>query len=571
MFDQLLPFDWEEFHFLRPLLLWLLVPVAVAFVVGVLSVRQDVKWKKVIAPHLRDYVIKKGSERVKLMMHLAGFIALTVGVLALSGPTWKTRTLPGQDLETPFIILLDMSQSMLATDLQPTRLDRAKFKLSDLMNFNPRARIALIGYAGTPHVIVPLTKDYDIIDSHLEGLKPDIMPFPGTDLAAALALADTVMSITDAPGKVLIVTDEIESSEFELLQSYTASSDNRIMVLPMNTDGGAAVPDRNGRDQKDATGNVVYSSLNRSSLTQIESLENVSVHQLTLDDSDVEAISKEVEMNLIFTDKPTEEKEDWLDAGLVLVIPMIALMLFWFRRGWVLYGIMILGISSCTQSSQFADLWFTKDYQGQRAMDAGNYEAAAELYEDPMHKGVAYFKAGDYTEAIKAFNQDTTSYGALNLGLAYLRNGDTLAAMLALNQAVVLDPENQQAQRIQQQIGQLQGDTDEVDPSDAQEAPPQGTADNFENKDMEDLGGGGQEATEEDMKKERKEETVATDIRKGKELDEVPEDIGASIQQDNSKVLMRKVDDDPSLFLKRKFEYQVKQKNIKPSADAKKW
>ena len=571
MFEQLLPFDWGAFHFLRPKSLWLLVLVVIAFVVGVLSVRQDVKWKKVIAPHLRNYVIKKGSERVKGIMHLAGFIALSVGVLALSGPTWKTRTLPGQDLETPMVILLDMSQSMMATDLQPTRLDRAKFKLSDLMSFNPRARIALIGYAGTPHVIVPLTKDYDIIDSHLEGLKPDIMPFPGTDLEAALSLADTVMSVTDAPGKILIVTDEIESNEFELLQSYTASSDNRIMVLPMNTDSGAAVPGRNGRDQKDAAGNVVYSSLNRSSLSQIGSLEDVSVHQLTLDDSDVEAISKEVENNLIFTDKPTEEKEDWLDAGLVLVIPLIVLMLLWFRRGWVLYGIMILGISSCTQPSRFADLWFTKDYQGQRAMDAGDYEAAAELYEDPMHKGVAYFIAGDYSEAIKAFNQDTTANAALNLGLAYLRNGDTLAAMLALNQAVALDPENQQAQSIQQQIGQLQGDTDEIDPSDAQEAPPQGTADNFENKDMEDLGGGGQEATEEDMAKERKEETVATDIRKGKELEQVPEDIGANIQQDNSKVLMRKVDDDPSLFLKRKFEFQVKQKNIKPSANAKKW
>ena len=75
---------------------------------------------------------------------------------------------------------------------------------------------------------------------------------------------------------------------------------------------------------------------------------------------------------------------------------------------------------------------------------------------------------------------------------------------------------------------------------------------------MEDLGGGGQEATEEDMQKERLEETVTTDIRKGKELDEVPDDIGASEPKANSKVLMQKVDDDPTLFLKRKFAYQLK-------------
>jgi Ca-activated chloride channel family protein len=111
-----------------------------------------------------------------------------------------------------------------------------------------------------------------------------------------------------------------------------------------------------------------------------------------------------------------------------------------------------------------------------------------------------------------------------------------------------------------------------VNPEDAQEAQPQKAEKNIENQDMEDLGGGGQEATEEDMKQERKEETVSTDISKGKELEEVPDDLGSTMQQqDNSKVLMRKVDDDPTLFLERKFRFQVKQENLKPKSDEKKW
>jgi Ca-activated chloride channel family protein len=74
------------------------------------------------------------------------------------------------------------------------------------------------------------------------------------------------------------------------------------------------------------------------------------------------------------------------------------------------------------------------------------------------------------------------------------------------------------------------------------------------------------------MERERKEETVNTDIRKGEELEEVPDDVGSTMQQqDNSKVLMRKVDDDPSLFLERKFRYQVKNKNTAPKSDGKKW
>ena len=118
----------------------------------------------------------------------------------------------------------------------------------------------------------------------------------------------------------------------------------------------------------------------------------------------------------------------------------------------------------------------------------------------------------------------------------------------------------------------MKGGKSEVNPEDAQEAQPEQTAKNMENKDMEDLSGGGQEATKEDMEKQRKEETVATDIRKGKEMEEVPDDIGSTIQQqDNTKILMRKVDDDPSLFLQRKFKYQAKKENIKPESHGKNW
>ena len=96
-------------------------------------------------------------------------------------------------------------------------------------------------------------------------------------------------------------------------------------------------------------------------------------------------------------------------------------------------------------------------------------------------------------------------------------------------------------------------------------------AENEENKSPEDLSGGGQEATKEQMEQKRLEETVNTDIRKGKELDEVPEDFESGKQNTSQKVLMRKVDDDPALFLKRKFQYQVKKENIKPLKNADKW
>jgi Ca-activated chloride channel family protein len=566
MVDDLFPIDWSAFHFLRPQFLWLLLPAAAALTIGLLSIRQEVRWKEIIAPHLRPFVIQKGSERIKLWMHITGFVVLTLGTLALAGPTWKKVEVPGQDLETPLVILLDLSQSMLAEDLQPNRLERAKFKINDLLKSNPRARAALIGFAGTAHTIVPLTKDYDIILSHIDGLSPSVMPFAGSDLAAALQLADTVTAATDAPGTVLIFSDDFDDSHFPLLQDYTQRSVNTVEVMAVNTAAGSEVP-----GVRDDSGEAVYSALDETVLSQLASLEKVTVNRLTLDESDVELISQKVKRNLIFTEQPEETEDEWRDAGLLLVIPMAALLLMWFRKGWVLYLLCGLLFSSCGDINRFADLWYTPDYQGQRLSERGEYEEAASRYDDPLRRGVAYYKSGDYDAAIRAFSSDTSAYGAYNLGLAYFQNGDTAAALLAFGLAAEMDPELEAARTNQQQLGELKPGTSEVNPEEAQEAGAQQTAENIENQDMEDLGGGGQEATEEDMQQERKEETVATDMRKGKELEEVPDDIGASIQQDNSKVLMRKVDDDPSLFLKRKFAYQVKKDTIKPQPDGKKW
>lgn len=571
--SDLFPIDWSAFHFLRPQFLWLLIPVLLVPLLGLLSIRQEVRWKKIIAPHLRQYVIRKGNDRVKLLMNIALFLSLGSGVLALAGPAWKKNELPGQRLETPVVILLDLSQSMMAEDLQPNRLERAKFKINDLLDHNPQARAALIGFAGTAHTIVPLTRDYDIILSHIDGLKPSIMPFPGSNLEAAMALADTLMAVTEAPGTLLILSDDFEESHVNLLQGFTANTGNSVIILPMNTRQGGEVPaaGRSG-PMLDQEGNVVYSSLDEEILSRLESLEKVEVQLPTLDDSDVELISTGISQNLTFETDPEEKDDDWRDAGLLLMIPMAVLLLLWFRKGWVIYLFPLFLITSCSEVSDFTDLWFTKDYQGQRLSDRGAYAEAANSYRDHMQQGVAWFKAGNYEEAIEAFRQDTTAEGAYNLGLAYFNNGDTAAALFAFGEAAALDPELQSAVEARQQLAQMRGETDEVNPEDAQEARPQQTAENMENQDMEDLGGGGQEATEEDMERERKEETVNTDIRKGEELEEVPDDVGSTMQlQDNSKVLMRKVDDDPSLFLERKFRYQVKNKNTAPKSDGKKW
>lgn len=553
MFTDLFPIDWNEFHFLRPTFLWLIVPAFLILILGLMNMKQSISWKEIIAPHLRPYVIHKGSNRIKLVMHWISFLSLVLASLALSGPTWKKIEIPGQELQTSLVILLDLSESMLSDDIDPNRLERAKFKIQDLLDQDPIAKTGLVVYSGSAHTVVPLTEDYQIIQNHIETLSPSIMPLAGKNLKEAIQLSDSLLSQTEAPGTILIFSDQSDPASFDLMAEFSQTSPNTIQWVPVLALGTANEDSKNAQEL----------------IQKMESLERVHTQLLTLDDSDMEKISQEIKENLLYQEEPEEKEDDWRDAGLLLVIPVAAILLMWFRKGWVIYGFILMVFTSCGQVQSFEDLWFTKEYQGQRLLDKNEWEDAALKFQDPLRKGVAFYKAGNFEQAIAAFRQDTTANGAYNLGLAYIQNGQFEAASLAFQEAIEKDPSLDQALQNQELLGQITDSSGmDIDPSEAQEADLNQKAQNIENQDPEDLGGGGQEATEEDMETQRKEETVTTDTRTARELEEVPEDISLTEEKmDPSRVLMRKIDDDPSLFLQKKFAFQLKKRKIKTLPD----
>ena len=565
---------WEEFHLLRPHFMWLMIPLVVLFVMGLIRIREQIRWKKYIDPVMRPYVIKKGSNTLQRWMQLLSFLVLSSAVVGISGPSWEKIELPDRILETPLVIVLDLSQSMMASDLSPNRLERAKFKIQDLLDADPKVRIALVGFAGTAHTIVPLTRDYKLLDPHLKSLTTEVLPFQGTDVQSALNHSKSILDLSDAPGTLVFISDQFDEVTFDAFQGFSYETDTRVILIPMGTSSGAEVP-RSGSKQalRDASGKVVTSSLDRQVMAKLESLEKVELSELTLDDSDMQLLAKSLRQNLQFRENQDDLNSGWKDQGLPFILPLALFLLMWFRKGWVLYMLpLVITLGSCSNDpSNMSSLWYTDGYKAQSFYDSGNYEEAALLFEDPMRKGVSYFKAGDYEKAASQFALDSTASGQYNLGLAYVKAGFLEQAKLAFENALFKDPSLKRAQNNLDQLNTMisMGQQDVNDATEFKEKP---DAENIQNKDFEDLGGGGQEATEEDMKKERKEETVATETRMGKELDELPDDFSTDKQEESSqKVLMRKVDDDPSLFLKRKFKYQVKKDTIRPNPNLKKW
>ncbi|WP_136481750.1 VWA domain-containing protein [Cognatitamlana onchidii] len=546
--------NWENFHFLRIEYLYLGIGTVLVLIIGFLFYRESNAWKKNIAPHLRPYVIKKGTSWKAYLIRASVILMFIIGIISFLGPTWNQIKAPAKKVESQFVIALDLSKSMLAEDVSPNRLERAKFKIRDLLEAGPRAATNLLVYAGSAHTAIPFTTDYKIILDQLDGLQPKMMPAQGTEYNGLFKKMDALFDENKAQGKILLVTDDLEDLSLEQVSVFLQDNNVQLFIYPLASQSGAKIPTTKQN-----------SALNISKLKALSEMEALDILEITLDDSDVKDLAKAISDDLVFEDQTNQEEEDWQDNGYWLIFPLAFIFMFSFRKGWSINLIILaLFLQSCTKNTtkettkfKFKDLWYTKAYQAQQDYDSENYLKAASGFDDPMHKGVAYYKGGDFLSAESAFKKDTTINGLYNLGLTYAKLGKLDASQAVFEKVLQKDPSNEKASSNLKQIitakDKMASQQEESNIKNDKKA-----AKNKQNKSPEDLSGGGQEATKKDMEKERLEETAETDKRKGKEMDELPDDFKSGKGELPKNILMRKVDDDPALFLTRKFKYQVK-------------
>lgn len=581
MIEELKHIDWDKFHFLRPDYLWLAIPMAIVLLLGLLAYAERTTWKKSIAKHLRPYVIQKGTAWKSRVIHTSLFLLFGMAFIGFLGPSWKQVKEPTKKLQSKLVIALDLSQSMLTTDVSPTRLERAKFKIRDFLEANPRAETALQVFAASTHTVVPFTTDYKIILDHLDGLKPSMMPKRGTGFNNLFSNLDSLFTNNQAKGKILIFTDDLEGLNVQTVSAFMQQNNVVLNIYPIATMSGGEIPSfYNAKTSLKVKGKVVESKRNQAVLDNLKNIQNVNVLQMSLDNSDVKLLAEDISDHLIFEEKPKEKEENWQDDGYWLVIPVLILFAFSFRKGWAIYSLpLLICLSSCkdleeennTDRMAFKDLWYTKAYQGQQAYEKGDYGNAATLFEDPLHQGVSYFKKGDYLSAKTAFEKDSSNIGLYNLGLTYAKLGDLEKSQVIFETLIEKDPSFQGAQNNLNQVKQAISLMKSSAPEEAKLNEEKPKAKNKKNDSMEDLSGGGQEATKKDMEKQRMEEETTTDKRIGKELDELPKDFKSGSGELPKNILMRKIDDDPALFLTKKFKYQIKKKQVEPENTTTDW
>lgn len=235
------------------------------------------RWKKATLrkigdPKLVSLLIRHFSQRRFVLKFILVLLALSAGILAVMNPRVPgdadNRTRKGIDIA----IALDVSKSMLAADLAPNRLERARQLVNKLMAEMPDDRVALVLFAGKAYLQMPLTSDHGAAELFVSSASPDAVPQQGTVISDALAMSAGVFSSTDKRFKAVLLISDGEDHDAEAVHTARALAKKGVMINAIgigSPEGAAIVDPATGENKKDEAGNTVISKLNEDGLKEI--------------------------------------------------------------------------------------------------------------------------------------------------------------------------------------------------------------------------------------------------------------------------------------------------------------
>lgn len=298
----------SNLHFLRPGWLTGVLPVAAIVWINLVSRNPVNALRGVIAPHLLTHLVVE--PRVRRRVKPGQILALLafLSIVALAGPTWRKEPSPFAEERAALMVVMKITPSMQASDLQPSRLERARNKLHDLLALRAGARTGLIAYAGSAHLVVPPTTDARIVEQLAAALEPSIMPVEGDALADALSLAQAQLDAFTGAGSVIVITDAIPGNQLAGLAEHETGVPVQLLATVASEETAA----QNG---------ILEGARSLSAPLQL----------VTPDDTDVRKLNTRAVSAAAAT---TGEGERWRDEGYLLV-PLIAFgTLLWGIRGW---------------------------------------------------------------------------------------------------------------------------------------------------------------------------------------------------------------------------------------------
>jgi Ca-activated chloride channel family protein len=445
---ELLGTDFSEFHFLRPAALLGLIPALLIVAFAEWKKRSAGNWENIINPQLLPFLMQGDSPKKQRGIYWA-LIAWIIACISLAGPAWQQLPQPVHKKDAALILIMDLSPSMLAEDIKPSRLARARYKLIDILKARGEGYSALVVYGGEAYSLSPLTEDSNTIISLVPTLEPSLLPVYGSNTEEAVETAlELAINGGYQQGDLLLITDGVASQAFAMVQSMVKQAGKfRLSILGVGTVEGAPIPSGSGGFVKGNNGAILIPKLSPASLKMLAQNSGGIYRTLSADDSDISALLDSTEE--LFPDATKQLERDfdlWDDQGFWLILLLLPIILVSFRKGNIAVILLLPMIYSDPAAAfEWRDLWQTADQQATKAMQEGDVETAQGLFKDPQWRGTAAYKAGDYQTAIDEFVQFDSADGHYNRGNGLAKTGDLDGAIEAYDQALIRQPEMEDA------------------------------------------------------------------------------------------------------------------------------
>jgi Ca-activated chloride channel family protein len=588
-----------EFHFIRPYWLLAIIPFVVIVVLMLRNKLSQGNWSTVCDLDLLPYLLQEKTVNQSRWPITTGVIATLLIITALAGPTWQRMPSPVFRNESALVIALDLSRSMDAEDIKPSRLIRARYKIADILKQRKDGQTALLVYAGDAFTVTPLTDDTETINSQLSALTTDIMPSDGNNTELVLEKAVELFKQSGLQkGQILLVTDETNGDK---ALSVAKNLDNySLSILGVGTNDGAPIALPEGGFLKDKQGSIVVPKLNTSDLENLATAGKGTYQAITANDSDIKSLLANI-------DKPIQQEgkenknlllDQWEDKGpwlLLFVLPLAALS---FRKGLLCVGLLLLlPLPKNSYAFEWHDLWQSKDQQAQQAFNKNKFEQAANLFENQDWKAVAHYKAGEYDKALENLKSNQTELSAYNQGNALAKSGQLEQAIKAYEKALTLKPDDADAkynkELVEKELEKQKQDQQKQDKKEDQskeDSEQQKTNDKSEKSEdhkaseqkpeqsnerkSEQQKADEQKADEDKEQQDKKDNKQAEEAKAQQTEEKKPDDSKAdkeksvsaqekpsTEEQQANEQWLKRIPDDPAGLLKRKFKYQYGQRN----------
>jgi len=571
----------ENFHFLRPLFLFGLIPaVLLVATLGFLHSRNS-SWYKAIDASLLLFLLEQNT-RSRQYLPLYGLLSIWVlSIIALAGPVWQQIPSPVQEREDAMVIVQDLSLSMYATDLNPSRLVRAQRKLIDILNSRKtEGQTALVVYAGSAHTVTPLTDDIATISNMVSALDPNIMPLLGSKPEEGIRLAIELLDnaqLTEA--KILLITDGINNADIDAISDQLNNTLHSLSILGVGTDEGAPIPTNDGflRDQNNA---IVIPTLNSSLLQELADSVNGRYANVVLSDNDIDFLLEQTLLDETRNLRDVEQEFDtWAEAGPWLLLLVLPLAAFAFRRGWLL-SICLLFLINPQQQAQalsWQDLWANKNQQGSQAFTTEQFDSASELFEDGNWRAASYYRNGNYQAALNELNAQQGINAEYNKGNTLARLERYQEAIDAYDAVLAEQPDHADAlfnkaivqNLLEEQQNMQNEDEQEDDQSQEQEQSESEQSQSEQQQNQEQAQQSEQDQENSEQSSEEQQESEVTDSDAGQEEQNEEEEQGpdpetaqtqeSAEEEQAMQQWLGRIEDDPGELLRNKFRYQTQQ------------